>query len=270
MKNILFIISLFFFQRILSRKHSLLITTLSSLVILLQLKKVSLKRLCHLVFEDSDVLFKKHNSPVMSLLKLAQEVLEHRTCSLPIQLILSSEQWTNHLAEVTRQLRLPPLICIGAYLEAAVYGKTTIKMYFRESKLKQSTLIDILTDDKNYYNKCIVICNTEEELEEASFLFPNRSIKSIIIKNSLMQAEIKAMEYQWDNSTQGAYPVLLCTDEVFNRNLTVTDATLLVHYSLPPSWTYFQQRFSCFVDKYTSPFNANTAVSIRCLLSAAE
>lgn len=216
--------------------------------------------MCHLIFEDSDILLKKYPHHFNSLLKLSQEILQHRACSLPIQLILSSEQWTSNLCEVIKQLRLPPLICIGAYLEAAIYGRANIKIHFLRSKLKPSTLIDVLTDDNNYYNKCIVICNTEEELEEASSLFPNRSIKSIIIRSSYMQTEISAREQQWDSSIKGAYPVLLCTDDAFNKNLNVTDATLLVHYSLPTSWTHFSQRFSCFVDNYTSPLSANPMV----------
>lgn len=248
-------------QRLLSKKHSLLITTLPSLVILLNLRKVSLKRMCHLVFEDADILLEKYPKHFKSLLGLAHQILEHRTCSQTIQIILSSEQWTNPLREVACQLKLPPLICIGAYLEAAVYGNASIKMHFLESKRKQSTLVDILIDDQNCYNKCIVICSKEEELDEASFLFPNRSVKSIIIRSSFVETEIKAREQQWDNSTQGAYPVLLCTDHVFNMNLNVTDATLLVHYSLPTSWTLFSYRFSCFVDNYTCPFGSNNTVS---------
>lgn len=217
--------------------------------------------MCHLVFEDSDILLEQYPKQFTSLLGLCQQILEHRTCSQTIQIILSSEQWTNRLREITCQLKLPPLICIGAYLEAAVYGNASIKFHFLKSQLKPSTLIDILIDDKNCYNKCIVICNTEEELEEASFLFPNRSIKSVIIKGSLMQTEIRAREHQWDGSAQGAHPVLLCTDDVFNKNLNVTDATLLVHYSLPASWTHFAHRFSCFVDNYTCPLGSNSTVS---------
>lgn len=56
--------------------------------------------------------------------------------------------------------------------------------------------------------------------------------------------------------------VLLCTDHVLNCNLNVTDATLLIHYSLPKSWTHFAQRFSCLLDNYSSPLNAKKSVSI--------
>lgn len=217
--------------------------------------------MCHIIFEDADLLLQKYSDHFNSLLRLSQEILEHRSCSLPVQMILSSEQWTNRVNELLKQLKAPPLVCIGAYLEAAIYGKVNIKMHFIESKLRQSTLVDILTHDNNCYNKCIIICNSDEELEEASFLFPNRSIKSIIIKSSLSQNEITTREHLWNSSLQGAYPVLLCTDDVFNKNLSVTDATLLVHYSLPTSWTHFSQRFSCFVDNYTSPLNTVSAVN---------
>lgn len=232
----------------------MLITTPPALVLLLQLRKVSLKRLCHMIFENADIILQQYLDSVSAILSLSHKIVQNRTCCLPIQVILSSETWTNRLSDLVKQLKLPPFICIGAYLEAAVYGRTNIKMHFLESKLKQSALVDVLTDQSYYYDKCIVICNTEEEIEEATSLFPNRSLKSLILKHSLSQSEIAARESNWHNSYDGSYSVLLCTDDVFNKNLHVTDATLLVHYSLPESWTYFSQRFSCLIDHYR-PFN---------------
>lgn len=64
---------------------------------------------------------------------------------------------------------------------------------------------DILTQDQNFYNKTIVICNTDEELNEASFLFPQRSLSYITMPSSLSEIEVTAREAQWNNSRDGTY-----------------------------------------------------------------
>lgn len=100
-----------------------------------------MKRLCHLVFEDADLLLKKYPRHIDTFLNLAQSILENRTCQLSIQLIAPAKNWTSQLEDLAKKLTLKPLICIGAHLEAAVYGRINIKMHFLESKSKPSALV---------------------------------------------------------------------------------------------------------------------------------
>lgn len=44
------------------------------------------------------------------------------------------------MVELGKKLKSPPLVCIGAYLEAAVYGRVKISFHFLESARKSSTL----------------------------------------------------------------------------------------------------------------------------------
>lgn len=93
-----------------------------------------------MVLEDADVILSKFPNHVESILGLAQSVLENRTCRLTVQLIALGEHWTRKMEDLARKLKSPPLVCIGAHLEAAVYGRVKISFHFLESVKKSSTL----------------------------------------------------------------------------------------------------------------------------------
>lgn len=122
-------------------KCDLLITTLPCLITLLTSRIIDLKRLCHLVLEDADVLLRKYPKHLNAVLSLVQNVLESRTCRLSVQMIASAKHWTKEIEDLAQRLYLSPLVCIGAYLEAAVYGRASVKMHFMSSKRKQSSLV---------------------------------------------------------------------------------------------------------------------------------
>ncbi|KAJ4433877.1 hypothetical protein ANN_16190, partial [Periplaneta americana] len=63
----------------------------------------------------------------------------------------------------------------------------------------------------------------------------------------------------------GAYPVLVCTDDVLPE-LDVCDALWLIHYSLPQTKTGFGYRFSCLMNNYNNMFRkrAENADSPEC------
>lgn len=63
----------------------------------------------------------------------------------------------------------------------------------------------MLTEEQTSYHKAIVICNTDEELEEASFLFPQRSLPYITMPGTLSEIDMTAKEAQWNNSKDGSY-----------------------------------------------------------------
>lgn len=87
------------------------------------------------------MLLQKHGPDMSNLLGLLQSVLKNRNCKLGIQTILSSEHWTSALESLIQTYTMPPLVCIGAYLEAAFYGRVDIKVNFLEAKHKSKTLV---------------------------------------------------------------------------------------------------------------------------------
>lgn len=133
---------------------------------LLSSRIINFKNLCHLVFEDADVVLSKYSKHVESFLGLVQNVLENRTCRLTVQLIVVGEHWNRKMVELAKKLRYPPLVCIGAYLEAAVYGRVKISFHFLESVRKSSTLAgNLFMTMKNFFN-CTWIVSSESNLRD--------------------------------------------------------------------------------------------------------
>lgn len=100
-----------------------------------------MKRLCHLVFENIDVLLERLNNELNILLNGVQNMLEHRNFSRTVQLVFTSERWTTKIEKLFARLESVPLICIGQHLEAALYGKLDLQMHFISTKKKKNVLI---------------------------------------------------------------------------------------------------------------------------------
>lgn len=110
----------------------ILITTPISLTVLLKTRIINFKRLFYLVLESANKLFDTFTDEVCALLKLIENVLEHRTFDQGVQMIVTSEEWTAPIEKLYIQLRSPPLVCIYTHLEAALYGRADIQPHFVE------------------------------------------------------------------------------------------------------------------------------------------
>ncbi|KAJ8944733.1 hypothetical protein NQ314_009386 [Rhamnusium bicolor] len=176
----------------------LLVTTPMVLTDLLKSNAINFKRLCHLILEDGDKILKQKSEVMNKIFGLIQCMLHNRVHSKPVQLIVCAEHWNVSIENLMKTLSNTPLICIGNYLEAALYGKMQFSMRFVNSACK------------------------EQELK-----------------------------------------ILICTDFLLHSLLTVTSASLLIHYSLPASWTKFVKRFSCLLENCKSPLNSKES-KIKC------
>lgn len=59
-----------------------------------------------------------------------------------------------------------------------------------------------------------------------------------------------ALAKEWNNNNNyGMYSVLVCTDEIL-RDINITSAQNIIHYSLASTWSKFSFRFSASFDYY--------------------
>ena len=54
----------------------------------------------------------------------------------PLQIIATARQWSGLMKEFSKQCMTDPYVCIGSYMEAAVYGRIKPKLCTIQSKLK--------------------------------------------------------------------------------------------------------------------------------------
>ena len=70
--------------------------------------------------------------------------------------------------------------------------------------------------------------------------------------------DIDEVETRWMQSIGGKHLALICTEKVFTLSINITNAVILVNYSLPNTWTQFVNRFRCMLDNYISPLVKTT------------
>lgn len=128
----------------------MLITTPYILFDLLKSKSINFKRLCHLILEDGDTILHKYQDLMKAIFDLAQSMLKNRVFTKALQLVVCAEHWNSHIKSLMMSLQQVPMICIGNYLEAALYGNLEFSMKFINSSCKHQ---ELKRKCLNYYNK---------------------------------------------------------------------------------------------------------------------
>ncbi|KAH8395173.1 hypothetical protein KR222_005125, partial [Zaprionus bogoriensis] len=202
----------------------ILITTAAQLQQLLQpagLQLINPRRLKYFVLDDYDRMRGELPEllPTISGLNLAR-----------LQLILVAQHWhSRDFLELYQQLAIgDPLLLFGDFLNAAIYGGLKLGVVLLRSDKKIARLIEYLTvQSRSSQRRTAIYCRHEVELAT--------------LKVALTAAGRKCIGAS-EVANQVSHELLLLTDASFPcRNLE-----LMVHYSLPDTWTKFAQRFRGF------------------------
>ncbi|KAJ8919836.1 hypothetical protein NQ315_006365 [Exocentrus adspersus] len=251
-------------------KHlDMLVTTPPLLMDLLKANAINFKRLCHIVLEDGDQILKQESEVMMRVFALAESMLNNRVYMKPLQLIVCAESWNLRLEKLTKRLAKMPFICIANYLEAALYGKMQFSLKFINSACKEHELKNLL---KETFKVCksLIVCK-KEEIEHVQTILMLKGVEATVITDDMPKEDIFYLETVWTRCSGGEYTVLVCTDFILNSMLTVTSASLLIHFSLPHSWTQFVKRFACLLENCHSPLSTkNTHVKCQSVVLCDE
>lgn len=104
----------------------MLVTMPSTLEECVKLGKVGLKRVCHVAIEDGHVLLKKYKQSMQKILQIIDIINAKRPQHVNVQVILSSEKWSDDLETLSKELYITPLLCFEDFLQAANYSKVKI------------------------------------------------------------------------------------------------------------------------------------------------
>jgi superfamily II DNA/RNA helicase len=141
----------------------ILITIPESLMHCLKSRIINFKRLCHLVLEDASSLLNQEGETVSNILTVVDQMLQNRVQNIGVQLIVSSEKWTKDLKELFKSIYVTPLVCIGNYLEAALYGNTQFEIKFLMSDQKKAYLEGLSGFVKVYNMMNVTVFRDSEE-----------------------------------------------------------------------------------------------------------
>ncbi|XP_075157458.1 uncharacterized protein LOC142230710 [Haematobia irritans] len=210
------------------------------------------ERLQHIIIDDMDTMLSRSHedfeSAVRILFKLAKK---SRFKTLQPQLIVTSRDWDGVMIRLMRKSN-QPLLLIGDFLEAAVYGRATLSVKLKSSVEKNDTILRFIEKQAqslqgNIENRRILImCTGDEDVEQVAEFISSCGYPCLAYYNRSTDSE-KATVDEWKKNVSSQ--ILICTDARFPE-LQIQNVHNLIHYSLPTSWTQFTTRFSSLSQTY--------------------
>ncbi|XP_032592172.1 putative ATP-dependent RNA helicase SoYb isoform X2 [Drosophila grimshawi] len=201
----------------------ILVTTVTHLWQLLRhaIQLIDTQRLKYFIFDDYD----RMRSTAPDLLNEVLQLLHN--IKIP-QLILVAQQWHGRVFhELLKRFGQHHLLLFGDFLEAAVYGGVKINVAVQPSGKKTQQLLDYLANQRPLQRRTLVYCKNEAELKK-------------------LQHALTAAGHECIGPSDAANQfrqLLLLTDEGQQSHVSVANYELIVHYSLPESWSKFSYRF---------------------------
>uniref|UniRef100_A0A182QK13 RNA helicase n=1 Tax=Anopheles farauti TaxID=69004 RepID=A0A182QK13_9DIPT len=172
--------------------------------------------------------------------------------SRELQMIVTSSYWMPTMGKFFQRYQ-NMLICIGAFLEAAVYAKAEFHLRLaRGDERKQMELIRYIKAHDYRTERTIVFCNDNDDLGPIVEALKNNSINHFVC-NERMVLQQHAGFSNWDQLLPGDMVVFVCCDAVLG-DLLVSKAQHIVHYSLPATWSTFTRRFASSFGYYECPY----------------
>ncbi|KAI9587374.1 uncharacterized protein LOC119631807 [Glossina fuscipes] len=230
----------------------ILIATPASLLRLLNDNQSDLihpERLKRIVIDDMDLILSRALDDFEPALKALLTICKKtEAMTLATQVVVTSRSWNDWFIKLLR-LSNQPLLLMGDFLEAAVYGKAKLSIILRAKLEKNKAIRSFLKNHNDTLHACIrtvIICNENDEVEGVMQYLGKYGYNGICYHNhSTEQERILINEWKYKISNQ----ILVCTDAGL-LELQIRNAQYLIHYSMPPSWTRFTKRFSVLRESY--------------------
>uniref|UniRef100_A0A5F8GBR5 Putative ATP-dependent RNA helicase TDRD12 n=1 Tax=Monodelphis domestica TaxID=13616 RepID=A0A5F8GBR5_MONDO len=168
------------------RGCEVIITTPHSLLRLLKYHSLLFLRLCHLIFDEVEVLFSEAGEQMLTILDYFKKtiIIEERE-SAPHQIVAVGAHWSKHIELLTKEFMNDPYIVITAMEEAALYGNVQQVVQLCLDCEKTSTLLRMLEFSPSHAQKTLIFTGSVAEAEivckGTSSEQGNKKAKSILL-----------------------------------------------------------------------------------------
>uniref|UniRef100_A0A1A9Z0L2 Probable ATP-dependent RNA helicase spindle-E n=1 Tax=Glossina pallidipes TaxID=7398 RepID=A0A1A9Z0L2_GLOPL len=246
----------------------ILVTTPSSLLRLFRDNEnehlFDAKRLKRIVIDDMDLMLSRAPEDFQIALKtLFTMCKKSEAKTLKAQIVVTSRCWDFWFVKLMR-LANQPLLLIGDFLEATVYGRVEHSIKLRSKMEKDEVILRFLKNHNETAlkgNRTMILCREDEEVKRVVGLLTENGHSRIGYYSYSTEAE-RIVINEWKR--KAANPILVCTDAGLT-DLQIRNAHYLIHYSMPTSWTQFTTRFSVLVDSYDNLLGDNFKKILCCV-----
>ncbi|XP_061450280.1 putative ATP-dependent RNA helicase TDRD12 isoform X2 [Rhineura floridana] len=224
------------------RGCEVLITTPYSLLRLLECHSLLFLRLCHLVFDEVDVLFSEASVQIFNILEYYKTNLNvEEKESAPQQIVAVGRHWNKNIEYLTKDFMNDPYVVITSMEEAAIYGEVQQVVQLCPECDRISALLQTLDFTPTNAQKTLIFTNSIEETDIVYKAVASTSVFCLKIHPEIGFHFDYVVE-QWNKRfSSGTHIVLVLTDDCISA-LGITDATRVVHFSFPASPRIFGAR----------------------------
>uniref|UniRef100_A0A8B9Q8N8 Putative ATP-dependent RNA helicase TDRD12 n=1 Tax=Apteryx owenii TaxID=8824 RepID=A0A8B9Q8N8_APTOW len=148
------------------RGCEVIVTTPYSLLRLLEHHSLLFLRLCHLIFDEIEVLFSEAGEQIFTILDYYRKtiIIEERLYS-PHQIVAVGTCWNKHITHLLKEFMNDPYIVITAMEEASIYGNVQQVVQLCLNSERIAVLLRILDFTSNSVEKMLIFTNTINEAE---------------------------------------------------------------------------------------------------------
>uniref|UniRef100_A0A8B9VSM1 Putative ATP-dependent RNA helicase TDRD12 n=1 Tax=Anas zonorhyncha TaxID=75864 RepID=A0A8B9VSM1_9AVES len=204
-------------------------------------------RLCHLVFDEIEVLFSEATEQVFTILDCYKKtIITEEWEYLPHQIIAVGTHWNKHTARLIKEFMNDPYVVITAMEEASIYGNVHQVVQHCVSSQRTAILLKMLDFTPNHLQKVLVFTDSVDEVEMA---LKSNSIFALKIHKEKEFNFTYVLEHWTKSYASGNHVVLVLTDDCM-QFLGITDASCVIHFSFPSSPRIFGQRLYNMSDNF--------------------
>ncbi|KGL76799.1 Tudor domain-containing protein 12, partial [Tinamus guttatus] len=238
------------------RGCEVIVTTPYSLLRLFEHHSLLFLRLCHLIFDEIEVLFSEASEQVFTILDYYKKTItiEERLYS-PHQIVAVGTCWNKHITELLKEFMNDPYIVITSMEEASIYGNVQQVVQLCLNSERIAVLLRILDLTPKHIEKTLIFTSTTSETEMVHQALRSNSVFSVEIHK---EKEF-SFEYALQHWSSGTRVVLVLTDDCM-QSLGITDATCVIHFSFPSSPRIFGQRLQNMSDNFHNVIEKGSCV----------
>uniref|UniRef100_A0A1I8NZG2 RNA helicase n=1 Tax=Stomoxys calcitrans TaxID=35570 RepID=A0A1I8NZG2_STOCA len=210
------------------------------------------ERLKHIVIDDMDIMLSRSHEDFETAARIVFKLSKKsKFNTLQPQLIVTSRDWDGVMIRLMRKSN-QPLLLIGDFLEAAVYGRATLSVKLKSSVEKNDTILKFIEKQAQSlqgdleHRRILIMCNGDDDVETVMQFISEYGYPCLAYNNRSTDSE-KVTVDEWKKKVSSQ--ILICTDARFPE-LQVQNVHNLIHYSMPTSWTQFTTRFSALAQTY--------------------
>ncbi|XP_027322852.1 putative ATP-dependent RNA helicase TDRD12 isoform X1 [Anas platyrhynchos] len=207
-------------------------------------------RLCHLVFDEIEVLFSEATEQVFTILDCYKKtIITEEWEYLPHQIIAVGTHWNKHTARLIKEFMNDPYVVITAMEEASIYGNVHQVVQHCVSSQRTAILLKMLDFTPNHLQKVLVFTDSVDEVEMVHQALKSNSIFALKIHKEKEFNFTYVLEHWTKSYASGNHVVLVLTDDCM-QFLGITDASCVIHFSFPSSPRIFGQRLYNMSDNF--------------------